>query len=152
MINENLKLSGQLNIVLKDKAGNIKDQRDVKNLVVNTGLAYIASRMTGTSKAVMSHMALGSGTTAASSGQTDLVSLLGSREALDSTSISGSNNEKVVYVSSFEAGDATGAVTEAGLFNASSSGDMLCRTVFSVVNKAADDTMSVTWTITLAAS
>jgi hypothetical protein len=152
MINENLKLSGQLNIVLKDKAGNIKDQRDVKNLVVNTGLAYIASRMTGTSKAVMSHMALGSGTTAASSGQTDLVSVLGSREALDSTSISGSNNEKVVYVSSFEAGDATGAVTEAGLFNASSSGDMLCRTVFSVVNKAADDTMSVTWTITLAAS
>jgi len=152
MINENLKLSGQLNIVLKDKAGNIKDQRDVKNLVVNTGLAYIASRMTGTAKAVMSHMALGSGTTAASSGQTDLVSVLGSREALDSTSISGSNNEKVVYVSSFEAGDGTGAVTEAGLFNASCSGDMLCRTVFSVVNKAADDTLSVTWTITLAAS
>lgn len=152
MINENLKLSGQLNIVLKDKAGNVKDQRDVKNLVVNTGLAYIASRMTGTSKSVMSHMALGAGTTAASSGQTDLVSVLGSREALDSTSISGSNNEKVVYTASFEAGDATGAVTEAGLFNASSSGDMLCRTVFSVVNKAADDTMSVTWTITLAAS
>lgn len=152
MINENLKLSGQLNIVLKDKAGNIKDQRDVKNLVVNTGLAYIASRMTGTAKSVMSHMALGSGATAAAASQTDLVSVLGSREALDSTSISGSNNEKVVYVSSFEAGDATGAVTEAGLFNASSSGDMLCRTVFSVVNKAADDTMSVTWTITLAAS
>ena len=152
MINENLKLSGQLNIVLKDKAGNIKDQREVKNLVVNAGLAYIASRMTGTSKSVMSHMALGSGTTAAAAGQTDLVSVLGSREALDSTTISGSNNEKVVYVSSFEAGDATGAVTEAGIFNASSSGDMLCRTVFSVVNKAADDTMSVTWTITLSAS
>jgi len=152
MINENLKLSGQLNIVLKDKAGNIKDQREVKNLVVNAGLAYIASRMVGTSKSVMSHMALGSGTTAAAAGQTDLVSILGSREALDSTTISGTNNEKVVYVSSFEAGDATGAVTEAGIFNATTSGDMLCRTVFSVVNKAADDTMSVTWTITLSAS
>ena len=57
-----------------------------------------------------------------------------------------------VYVSAFEAGDATGAVTEAGIFNAASGGDMLCRTVFSVVNKAADDTMSVTWTITLSAS
>ena len=34
MINENLKLSGQLNIVLKDKAGNVKDEREVKNLVV----------------------------------------------------------------------------------------------------------------------
>jgi hypothetical protein len=152
MINENLKLTGQLNIVLRDKDGNIKDQREVKNLVVNAGLAYIASRMVGTSKSVMSHMALGSGTTAAAAGQADLVSILGSREALDSTTIAGTNNEKVVYVSSFEAGDATGAVTEAGIFNAASGDDMLCRTVFSVVNKAADDTMSVTWTITLAAS
>ena len=152
MILENLKLSGQLNIVLKDKAGNIKEQREEKNLVVNSGLAFIVSRMTGTSKAVMSHMALGSGTTAAGASQTDLVTLFGSREALDSSTIAGSNNEKVVYVSAFEAGDANGAVTEAGIFNAASSGDMLCRTVFSVVNKAADDTMSVTWTITLAAS
>ena len=152
MINENLKLSGQLNIVLKDKAGNVKDTREVKNLVVNKGLEYIASRMKDASKGVMSHMALGSGTTAAAATQTDLVTLLGAREALDSTTIAGSNNEKVVYVSAFEAGDATGAVTEAGIFNASTSGDMLCRTVFSVVNKAADDTMSVTWTITLSAS
>jgi hypothetical protein len=152
MINENLKLSGQLSIVLKDKAGNVKEQRDVKNLVVNTGLAYIASRMKDTTKGAMSHMALGSGTTAAAATDTDLGTLLGSREALDSTTISGANNEKVVYVSSFEAGDATGAVTEAGIFNAATSGDMLCRTVFAVVNKSADDTMSVTWTITLSAS
>ena len=152
MINENLKLSGQLNIVLKDKAGNVKDERTVNNLVVNKGLEYIASRMKDASKGVMSHMALGSGTTAAAATQTDLVTLLGAREAIDSTTIAGSNNEKIVYVSAFEAGDATGAVTEAGIFNASTSGDMLCRTVFSVVNKAADDTMSVTWTITLSAS
>lgn len=151
MINENLKLSGQLNIVLKDKAGNVKDQRELKNLVVNSGLAYIASRMTGTAKSVMSHMALGSGTASPAAGDTDLGSILGAREALDSTTISGTNDEKVVYVSSFEAGDATGAVTEAGIFNASTGGDMLCRTTFDVVNKAADDTMSVTWTITLSA-
>ena len=151
MINENLKLSGQLNIVLKDKAGNVKETREVKNLVVDTGLAFIASRMTGTSKAVMSHMALGSSTTAAAAGQTNLVSVLGSREALDSTTLTGSN-KAVAYVSSFEAGDATGAVTEAAIFNASSGGDMLCRTVFSVVNKGADDVMSITWTVTLAAS
>lgn len=152
MINETLKLSGQLNIVLKDKDGNVKDSREVKNLVVNAGLAYIASRMVGTTKGVMSHMALGSGTTAAAAGQTDLVSILGSREVLDSTTITGTNSEKVQYVASFEAGDATGAVTEAGIFNASTAGDMLCRTVFSVVNKAADDTMTVTWTITLSAT
>lgn len=151
MINDNLKLSGALSIVLTDKDGNVKDSREVKNLVVNAGLAFIISRMVGTSKAVMSHMALGAGTSAAAAGQTDLVSMLGSREPLDSTTITGTNNEKVQYIATFEPGDATGAVTEAGLFNAASAGDMLCRTVFPVVNKAADDQMAITWTITLSA-
>lgn len=152
MINENLKLSGQLSILLKDKAGNVKDTREVKNLVVNAGLAFIISRMQGTTKDVMSHMALGSSTTAAVAGQTDLVSMLGAREAIDTVTTTGANNEKVRYVCSFEAGDGTGAVTEAGIFNAAAGGDMLCRTVFDVVNKAADDTMAITWTITLAAA
>jgi hypothetical protein len=154
MINEKLKLSGQVNIVLRDASGKIKDEREIHNLVVNKGLGYIASRITSASKGVMSHMALGAGTAAAAAGQTDLVTILGAREGLDSTSISGTSLEKVVYVASFEAGDATGAVTEAGIFNSGTagSGDMLCRTTFSVVNKAADDTMTVTWTITLSAA
>jgi hypothetical protein len=105
--------------------------------------------MADTSSAVMSHMALGSSTTAAAAGQTDLLSILGSREALDSTSDSAN---VITYVASFEAGDATGAVTEAGIFNALTAGTMLCRTVFDVVNKAADDTLAITWTITLTAS
>ena len=151
MINDALKVTGQVNLVLKDKDGNVKEEREVKNLVVNTGLAFIISRMVGTSKAVMSHMALGSSTTAAAAAQTDLVAMLGSREVLDSTTITGTNNEKVVYVSSFEAGKATGAVTEAGIFNAATAGDMLCRVVFPVVNKGADDTMSISWTLTQSA-
>jgi len=152
MINDKLKMTGDVSLLLKGPDGQVKESREIKNLVVNAGLAYVISRMVGTAKAVMSHMALGSGTTAAAAGNTDLETLLGSREALDSTTISGSNNEKVIYVASFEAGDATGAVTEAGIFNASSSGDMLCRTVFAVVNKGANDSLTVTWTITLAAS
>ena len=89
MINDNLKLRGDVAIVLKDKNGNVKESREINNLVVTAGLTFICSRR---------------------------------------------------------------AVTEAGVFNASSSGTMLCRTVFPVVNKGADDTMSVTWTITLTAS
>ena len=149
MINDDLKLRGDVAIVLKDKDGNVKDSREIHNLVVSAGLEFICSRMAGTSAGVMSHMALGSDTTAAAAGQTDLLSILGAREALDSSTAS---NNTITYVSSFEAGEGTGAVTEAGVFNAASSGTMLCRTVFAVVNKAADDTMSVTWTITLTAS
>lgn len=149
---ENLNLSGQLDIVVFDKNGVVKQSETVKNLVVNAGLAYIISRMVGTAKSVMSHMGVGSGSSPAAAGDTALGSPLGSRVALDSTTISGSNNEKVVYVTTFGAGAGTGAITEAGIFNASTSGDMLCRTVFSVVNKAAEDTMVITWTITLSAS
>lgn len=149
MLNDSLKLKGRVGIVLKDKDGNVKETRDIDNLVVDTGLDYIASRMKDATATAMTHMALGSGSTAAAAGDTDLGSILGSRELLDSTTVT---DNTVVYVSSFEAGDATGAVTEAGIFNASTGGTMLCRTVFSVVNKAADDTMSVTWTITISAS
>jgi hypothetical protein len=149
---ENLELRGELDIVVFDKNGAVKQTQTVENLVVNTGLAFIISRMVGTSKSVMGFMAVGSGSTAAAAGDTALGSQLGSRKALDSTTITGSNNEKVQYVCTFAAGEGTGAITEAGIFNASSSGDMLCRTVFSVVNKAADDTMVITWTVTLSAS
>lgn len=146
---EQLKLRGDLNIKVLDAEGKVKEERDEKNLVVTAGLTYICSRMAGTAKNVMSHMALGTGTTAAGASQTDLVTIAGSRVALDSSTPSTSS---IVYVATFGPGVSSGAITEAGIFNASSSGDMLCRTVFSVVNKAAGDTMVITWTISLTAS
>jgi hypothetical protein len=100
----------------------------------------------------MSHMGLGAGTTAASAGDTDLGSLIGSRKALGSATQSGGGNESIVYATTFDPGEATGAVTEAGIFNASTSGTMLCRTVFPVVNKQAGDTLQITWTVTLSAA
>jgi hypothetical protein len=148
MINEGLKLRGDVALVLRDKDGNVKDERKIENLIVDTGLNFICDRMKDDETA-MTHMALGSGSTAAAAGNTALESQLGSREALDSSTVT---NNQIVYVSSFEAGDATGAVTEAGIFNASSGGTMLCRTVFAVVNKASDDSLSITWQINLSAS
>ena len=97
----------------------------------------------------MSHMALGSGTTAAAAGNTALETQLGSREALDSSTVTASS---LAYVCTFEAGDATGTVTEAGIFNASSSGPMLCRSVFSAITKGSSDSLNVTWTISVTAS
>jgi hypothetical protein len=148
MINEQLKLKGRVAMVLRDKDGNVKDEQEIRNLVVDSGLDFIASRMKDTTDAAMSHMAIGSGTTAAAAGDTTLGTELG-RVALTSTTVT---NNEVAYVATFAAGTGTGAVTEAGLFNASSAGDMLCRTVFSVVNKSADDVLQITWTITVSAS
>lgn len=147
MIDDNLKVTGRVSISLYDKDGNLKDGREIKNLVVNNGKGFIASRMISGGASVMSHMALGSGTTAPAAGDTALESLLGVREILDSSTSPASG--VVLYTSSFEGGDATGAVTEAGIFNAATDGTMLCRTTFDVINKSATDTLSVTWTITI---
>ena len=55
----------------------------------------------------------------------------------------------ITYVATFSAGEGTGAITEAGLFNASSAGDMLCRTVFPVINKGVNDSCTITWSVTV---
>ena len=55
----------------------------------------------------------------------------------------------MTYTATFPAGTGTGAVVEAGILNASSGGTLLCRTVFSVVNKGANDAMTITWQITV---
>jgi hypothetical protein len=150
MLNDSLKAKGVLQLTLIDEAGNVKSQ-DTHNLVVNTGLAYIASRMRDTTQGVMSHMAIGSGTAAAVAADAALGSQL-ARVVLDSTTIVTTSvvGDSVQYVSTFAAGTGTGAVTEAGLFNASSSGTMLCRTVFPVINKGELDTLVITWKVTVA--
>ena len=83
--------------------------------------------------------------TAAAAGQTALVTEA-ARQSLTSTTVS---SNTVEYVAAFAAGTGTGAITEAGVLNAASGGTMLCRTVFSVVNKGASDSMTITWTITI---
>tara|TARA_R100000329_G_scaffold61016_1_gene54544 strand:- start:5652 stop:6077 length:426 start_codon:yes stop_codon:yes gene_type:complete len=140
MINDDLKLKGKLAIAL-----NGKTVQEVDNLVVTAGKGYVASRMKDATATAMSHMAIGSGTTAAAASQTALGTELG-RVSLTSTNVSGA---VVTYVATFAAGTGTGAVTEAALLNASSGGTMLCRTVFSVVNKGSADSMTITWTVTV---
>lgn len=148
MIIDGLKAEGTLDITVRGPDGKIKEEKKVDNLIVTTGLAYIASRMNGTSESVMSHMAVGTGSTTAAAADTTLGTEL-DRNALTSTTVT---DNAIAYVATYAAGDATGSLTEAGLFNAASAGTMLCRTVFGTVTKAADDSMTITWTITVSAS
>jgi hypothetical protein len=142
MIVDNFKLTGKLKIELNDEV-----VAEVPNIVVSDGKDFVASRMKDTTDSAMSHMAIGTGSTAAAASDSALGSeLSGSRTALTSTTVT---DNDIVYVATFGAGTGTGAVTEAGIFNASSGGTMLCRTVFSVVNKGSADSMTITWTVTV---
>lgn len=148
MINENFPIKGDLHIVIKDAlTGEVKLDRLEKNLVVTTGKEWIASRMAGTASAVMGWIAVGTDSTSPAVGNTTL----GAEVARVTTTVSGgtASTNTVTYVATFPAGTGTGALTEAGIFNASTSGTMLSRTTYSVINKGSGDEMTITWVVTV---
>lgn len=77
--------------------------------------------------------------------------IAGSRTALDSKTRSGA---VVTMVCTFGAGVGTGAITEAGVFSVvtedtvDSTHPMYAYSSFSVINKAAGDSLIITWTLT----
>ena len=137
--NSPLAMKGRLTIAINDEV-----VQEVDNLVVTTGKGYVASRMKDASATAMSHMAIGTGSSAAAAGDTALGSE-SARVALTSTTVSGAD---VVYVATVGAGVGTATLTEAAILNASSSGTMLCRTVYGTITKGASDSMTITWTVT----
>lgn len=145
MLKDTIKTIGTLDVVLTDERGVIKEQFTVPNLVVQTGRNYIAHRMASNSNVIMSHMAVGTNNTAATLNNTTL----GTETARVALTSGTTSANVVTYVATFNPGTpaTANAITEAGIFNSASSGEMLCRTVFSVVNKDIADTLTITWTV-----
>ncbi len=145
---ESLKATGALKIERSNSAGNIVETLEVPNLVVTVGKNFIASSMiktTTNSPAAMTHMAIGSDQTAATAANTTLGAELG-RASLTASTVSAN---AVTYTATFSAGVGTGDIKEAGIFNASSAGTMLCRTTFPIVTKQAGDSIAITWVVTV---
>lgn len=146
MFKENFPIKGDLHIVIKDAlTGEVKVDRLEKNLVVTVGKDWIASRMVGTAANTMGYMAVGTDSTAPAAGNTTL----GAEVARVAVTSQTASTNTVTYVATFGAGTGTGALTEAGLFNANTAGTMLSRTTYSVINKGSGDEMTITWVITV---
>lgn len=129
--------------VLKDREGNVKQREVVHNTVTTAGKNMIADRLLASpTLGLPTHMAVGTGT-----GGTTSLTTETDRNALTSKNRS---NAVVTMVGDWAAGDATAAITEAGVFDASSSGNMHLYTSFSAINKGAADTLTITWTLTIA--
>jgi hypothetical protein len=156
---DKLKVTGRLQIALNGVV-----VEDTSNLVVTSGLEYIADAFGTGSSTAMLYMGVGTGGTGEVLANTVLETAIsgldttgfGGLQTLDGTDTAGAAT--VVYTASWAAGEATGALEEAGIFNAFSGGgttevgapEMLSRTTFDVINKGASDTLAITWTITVA--
>jgi hypothetical protein len=140
---EKISFIANCEIVLRDKNGKIKARRFIHNTVTTPGKNGAADQVLASpTLGKPTHMAVGTGTPSGTALGTEL-----DRNALTSKTRS---NAVVTMVGDWAAGDGTGAITEAGIFDAASTGNMWVSASFSVINKGASDTLSITWTLTVA--
>lgn len=147
MLTESITVKGNLEILVLDEQKQVKDQRKINNLVVAVGKNYIAHRMMANSNVILSHMAIGVANVAPTVSDTLLLGEI-ARVAFDSATVTANT---ISYVTTFNPGTGTGTIAEAGIFNnpTANTGEMLCRTRFNEVNKAAGDTVVITWNVTV---
>ena len=147
MINkEEQKFKGHFKIEVFDKNMNLKESKEVDNLIVTVGKTFLATWLAAGSQsnAFMPGTAIGTGTNAPTTGDTTLQT-----EVARVSNTASSSTNVFQTVATFNPGVGTGAITEAGMLSSSvSGGTMFARQVFSVVNKGSADTLQITWQIT----
>jgi hypothetical protein len=138
--------------VFSSLLGHWSDKAVVANLMTNAGFALVAGRINGSgSPAAATYIAVGTGTTAANVANTALETEItdsGLERASASVSLVTTTvtNDTAQMVVTFTV-TGTKAVTESGVLNASSSGSLLCRQVFSAINVVSGDSLQITWKI-----
>jgi hypothetical protein len=137
---------GDVYIELHDADGRLIHAEYLRNLVVQSGLEFIAARMAEANPpARMSHMALGSDGGSGNSSQLQLRQEKG-RVALTMSRLAG----VTTFAAVFGPGVGSGTVAELGIFNSGTAGQgtMLARVVFAPQPKEETTTPSVSWSIT----
>ncbi|HEX5429865.1 MAG TPA: hypothetical protein VFX17_02165 [Patescibacteria group bacterium] len=128
------------------------DRMVFSNGITNAGRAIISGLINGSgSPAAFTYIAVGTGTTAFSTSDTALdtetaTSGLSRAAGTVSTVTTSVTNDTAQVLKSFTV-TGTVAVTESGLFNASSSVTLLCRQTFSAINVVNGDTLQITWKV-----
>ncbi len=144
-------IKGVMTLTLRDSKGRIKEQRRVENTITELMDAHVADQMSDSGDAAIGFMAVGTGTGQTSASTGLAVSL--DRNALTSTTQQGAGDDNdVIYVGDWAAGDGTGSITEAGIFLSDNNTTMMTYASFAVVTKAAGDTLQINWTVTFGAS
>jgi hypothetical protein len=142
-LSEGQGVRGNVHLVLRGADGRVKHD-SVHNTVTTAGKNGVADQLLAApTLAKPTHMAIGTGSPAAT--------LLGAeidRNALTSKTRSGA---VVTMVGDWAAGDGTGTITEAGIFDNGSANtvNMYCSASFGAITKAAGDTLQITWTLTV---
>jgi len=144
-------IKGRVHLQLFGADGKLKEERLIENTITELMDAQVANLMSAGGAAAISYMSVGTGSGQTSASVGLAVSL--DRNALDSTTqgVVGDDND-VIYVCTWAAGDGTGAITEAGILRLDDNTSMMTYAEFLVVNKLVGDSLVITWDVTFGAS
>lgn len=145
-------VKGHLKLVLIGEDGKVKDEREFDNTITVLHDATIADRMVGGTDALIDYTGVGTTTGGKSTASTTLEAQVAREQNDSNTQGAGADDNDAIHVSTFAAGTGTGALVEAGLFTGAADATLQAFQDFSVINKGAGDTLTVTWTITYGAS
>lgn len=152
-MNDNYKIKGHVELVLRGPDGEIKQKVSQDNTITNLMDAHVADQMSDQAEAAIGYMAVGAGT--GQDAEDTGLATSSARVALDSaTQGTGANDNDVIYVATFGVGDAAGvAIKEAGIMRLDDNASLMCYADdFGTINKGVADTLEITWTVTFGAS
>lgn len=129
--------------------GQLKDKQLGPNVVTTVGkdalAVFLASAAAAATTFTTKYIAIGTGITAEAAADTAL-----NTEVSRSTgTVSYVTSQIYQVTATFATGSGTGAITEYGLLNSNSGGTLYARYTKSVINKGANDTLTVVAQITL---
>lgn len=136
-----------LHIILRGPDGKIKKEEHLTNQIQTALLTHVADALSDQGEVQCSHMAVGAGT-GQNAAANVLASALGARQALDNSTPSHSG-AVLTWHRTFAAGEGTGTITEAGVFNHLSAGTMFVYNDGLSYSKGAGDSLELTWTLTI---
>ena len=146
-------MNGQVNMVVRDKFGFIKEERSGPNVVTNAGISEIVYLACGEAGNAWSHIAIGTSSTTATVGDTSLEAEIttngGARDASTVSSEQTSTADDTIQLKS--GWNFTGSlnIRESGVFNSGAAGDMLCRQTFATLAVNDGDSLTITWKVQL---
>lgn len=146
MKGKKLKLKGEVQLIIRDRNGKIREIDKFSNVITNVGREYVAKKLYGDSSASddFTWIQIGTGTAGATVSDTALDVYYSEGQA--ATAYEADYKMRLSKLFSFTE---TVSITESGVFNRdhSSSPTMLARQTFSAKNMADGETLEVVWTV-----
>jgi len=142
---EMIKIYGVVEI-LHFRDGKLINKIVANNLLTDVGLAQMAGLINGVVTTPFTYVAVGTGTTAPSATDTALVSEVMRVSATVSRTTTSVSNDTATWSATFNF-TASYALSEAGIFDASTGGNMLSRVTYPTLNVVSGDSLIINWKV-----